>query len=873
MTSLNRIIIVCVICLSCLGRTVTGQSSYQSPLLGSWSAYVEHKKLTPFGLEWIQLGPVINSARVEAIQGDPGKPGTFYVAFGSGNLWKTVDHGLNWKPIFEDQPALGIGDIALAPSNSDILYLGTGESLKKPRNFTMSGVGVFRSDDAGDNWKYLGLPDSYHIGEIAVHPANPDIVFVAVMGHFWTPNKNRGLYRSMDGGETWELVLYVDENTGANDVVISAADPQVIYTSMWNNYPDVMGNTSGVYTSKDGGDSWDKCEDGFPSGKFTGRIGLAVSGQNPDKVYALVDNRNPKLANASEVYKSVDGGKHWIRSHTDDLKIMARLGWYFADCYVNPQDDEEFWGLGVRLAHSSDGARSFDLVQGNVFHHNPSRAVPLHLDHCEMWINPLNPNHILLGNDGGLYMSYDKGKNWRHFNNIPAGEFYDIAVDNQDPYLVYGGVQDNSSVYGPSKEWNPMYPDGWNYIWIDAWSGGDGCVTYPDPDDPNTIYTSYQNGGIFRKNMLEDQSKGIKPRLPKSIKGKLSYNFIAPYIISSHQNSRLYHAGNYVFKSENKGDKWDLISPDLSRSSNYERTSLAAGAIAESPLDENLLFVGTDHGAFWISEDQGMNWEERSDGLPIAYIRSIQPSAFDRDRIYISLTGMNYDDLSKHLYYSEDLGKTWNNIGSNLPDEVINCIVEDPNYENLLFAGGYRGAYISTNRGASWSLLGRNLAATCVSDLVIQKEAKELVMGTHGRGIYKLELEPLYYFLDQQFVEEGFLFPVSQGWEPYYNDTHRDVNPESLKKTTFTFWLAKPGKVKLTITGGLKRKFEIELQGNQGINQFRWDLVTRQTDNGSPYFIHFKQYLKAGQYKVKLEGESFVSDQRWDVEKTSFPYN
>lgn len=868
----SKITLLTLICVGLICKCGYSQDNRQSPLLSSWLEYVDHKESTPFGFEWLQLGPVINSARVAAVQADPDKPGTMYAAFGSGNLWKTIDNGLSWKAIFEDQAALGIGDIALAPSDPNIIYLGSGEGLKKPRNFTMPGVGVFRSNDAGESWNYLGLPDSYHIGEIAVHPDDPDIVFVAVMGHFWSTNKNRGMYRSLNGGETWEQVLYIDDKTGANDVVICRENPDVIYASFWNNYPDVMGETSGVYTSKDGGSTWTQCKEGLPSGKGIGRIGLAVSWQNPDKVYALVENKNPGVKKTAEIYKSLDGGISWNRTHENDMDFMARL-WYFADCYVNPQNDDEFWGLGVRAVHSIDGGETFEMVGGNIHHHNPSPAVPLHLDHCELWVNPKNPDHLILANDGGLYSSFDKGQNWRHHNNIPTGEFYDISVDDQEPYLVYGGTQDDASVYGPSREWNPMYPDGWKYIWIDAWSGGDGCVTYPDPDDPNTIYTSSQKGGIFRKNMAQDESKGIRPRMPKGNKNKLNYNFIAPYIISSHKNSRLYHAGNYVFKSENKGDSWDLISKDLSKSNDPQKESLAAGAIAESPQNEELLFVGTDHGAFWITEDQGENWEERSEGLPMAYIRSIQPSVFNKERVYVSLNGMNYDDFSKHLYCSDDLGKTWNDIGSNLPNETINCILEDPNYENLLFAGGYRGVYVSLNRGQSWSLLGRNQAATCVSDLVIQKQARDLVIGTHGRGIYKINLDPLYLYMSKNLSAESQLFPIKPGYEPYYNDSHNNVNPESIKKTIFTFYLAKQGKVVLSIKAGLKKQFEIELQGHQGVNQFVWDMVTQEEDNGGPYFVRFKRYLKAGQYNVKLEGESFVSDQEWTIEKTSFPYN
>ena len=668
-----------------------GIQEEKSPLLDSWEQHLRMKKSSEFGLEWISIGPVMNSARVEAVQCDPGRPGTWYVAFGSGNLWKTFNHGLTWRPIFENQSALGIGDIALAPSNPDVIWLGSGESLKKPRNFTMPGTGVFRSDDGGKSWKNTGLPDSYHIGEIAVHPKNPDIVFVAVQGHFWSTNKNRGLYRTVDGGETWEHVLYVNERTGANDVVISPSSPEVIYVSMWENNPGISGEESGVYRSSDGGKSWQRLRGGLPDGPKTGRIGLAVSWSNPDKVYALVDNLNKENRLFAEVYRTQDGGKTWARTHEDELHIFSRIGWYFTDCYVNPQDDDEIFGLGVRVAHSKDGGRTFELIGGDVFHFFPNQAEVLHLDHCEMWINPLNPDNLALGNDGGLYISYDKGKSWMHHNNIPAGEFYDISVDNQDPYFVYGGTQDDSSVYGPAREWNPKFQDEWHYVWLDAWAGGDVCYTMADPLDPNIVYTSSQNGGIFRKDMRADRSVGIRPRLPKNHKGRQAYNFVAPYIISPHNPLTLYHAGNYIFKSLDRGDSWRLISPDLALSAYEGKKSVAAGAIAESPLEPGVLFVGTDRGAFWATHDDGMKWTEHSDGLADGYIRSICASRYSKSRVYVSVTGINYDDLRNHLYVSEDYGKTWQSVVSNLPDEVAYVIIEDPVNENILYAGLYRG--------------------------------------------------------------------------------------------------------------------------------------------------------------------------------------
>nr|MBX2871751.1 hypothetical protein [Saprospiraceae bacterium] len=418
--------------------------SPSSPLLQSFEAYQQLKQETNFHMEWELLGPVTNSARVEAVQAHPSRPGTMYAAFGSGNLWKTTNNGLSWKPIFEDQAALGIGDIALAPSNPDVIYVGTGESLKKARNYTMPGVGVYRSDDGGESWRHLGLEDSWHIGEIAVHPTNPDIAFVAVLGHFWSTNENRGLYKTEDGGKNWQHVLYIDENTGANDIVIAPSDPNFVYVSMWEHHPDLSGPKTGVYGSIDGGETWELLDKGMPVGPKKGRTGLAVSYTNPQKVYALMDNLNLNKRRSAQVYKTEDGGKNWAQTHQEDLLIFPGIGWYFTDIYVNPRDDEEIYGLGVRMAHSANGGKNFDLVAGQVTHLNPNIAQTLHLDHCELWINPSNPDHLMLGNDGGLYVSHDRGKTWLHHNNIPTGEFYTITLDQEEPYRIFGGTQDDA---------------------------------------------------------------------------------------------------------------------------------------------------------------------------------------------------------------------------------------------------------------------------------------------------------------------------------------------------------------------------------------------------------------------------------------------
>ena len=833
----------------------------ESPLVNSFHEHIKLKNQSNIHLEWISLGPVLNSARVESIQVDEKNPGTMYVAFGSGNLWKTVNNGITWKPIFENQPSLGIGDIALAPSNSDIIYVGTGESLKKARNFTMPGTGMYRSTNAGDTWEHIGLEDSWHIGEISVHPTNPDIVLVSVLGHFWSKNVNRGIYKTEDGGKSWKHVLYIDENTGSNDIVISNSNPEVIYASMWENNPGISGLNSGIYKSSDGGDNWEKLINGLPYGKKMGRIGLAVSYSNPNKVYALIDNLSKNRSEAAEVYKTIDGGKLWKRTHEDELMIFPGIGWYFADIYVNPKDDEEIYSLGVRIAKSMDGGKTFNNLYGTVKRINPSDAKFLHLDHCELWINPKNPKHIALGNDGGLFVSYDKGESWMHYNNIPSGEFYDITISNEEPYLIYGGTQDDATVYGPAKEWNNKYSDKWKYLWIDAWDGGDGCVTEVDPIDPSIVYFSMQNGAIRRKNMKTGKSVSIKPKLSKENINALNYNFITPYFISPHDNKTLYHGGNFVMKTIDQGNSWSLISPDLTKSKILEKNSFSAGAIAESSLQKGLLYYGSDKGSFWVSKDDGKNWSENSKNIKDNYIRSIYPSKFSKSRVYMAMSGINYDDLGNYIYISENYGKDWKSIKSNLPNEPANVIIEDLKFENILYAGLYRGVYISFDKGNSWSILGKNLPIVSISDLIIDEKSGDLIAATHGRGIYKLNLNPIHYSIKKGVsVEKNILFPISDITRPLINDTHKEPISSTAEKLSISFFINK-NEIVLTEVYNDKNDliWRYKFDAKKGFNEFRWDIIYEKNKSDLPYFIHYNKYLPAGKYKLnlKLTNENF----------------
>ena len=845
----------------------------QSPLESSFQMYQEMKRDTKYKLDWVSLGPVVNSARADVVQLDATHPGTMYVGFGSGGLWKTVNNGISWNCIFQEQASLGIGDMELASSDPNIIYLGTGENLKKPRNFTLPGTGMYRSNDAGKTWQHIGLEDSWSIAEIAIHPKNPDIVMVAVLGHLWSANKNRGLYQTTNGGKTWQQVLYKNDSTGANDVVIAPSNPKIMYASLWEVYPGISGKNSAVYRSTDGGKKWIVCNKGLPSGPKTGRIGLTVSYTNPLKAYALVDNLHNTPGLSAELYKTTDGGLTWHKTHRDSLKFFSVVGWYFTDVYVNPKNDEEVFCLGVRLAHSIDGGKTFSYIGGNVNRVNTGLAKGFHLDQCELWIDPNNPNHIAAGNDGGFYVSYDKGLSWLHYNNISVGEFYDISIDQKN-YMIYGGTQDNATVYGPPKEFNPRIPDPWKYIWIDPWDGGDGCVTQIDPEDDNIVYYSSQHGGAVRFDRKADTAEYIRPELPKEIKDTLLFNYITPYFISPHQKETLYHGGNYIFKSNDRGNSWKVISPNLTIADNKEKKSFSTGAFAESYLQQGLLYSGTDKGAFWVSKDDGMHWEENDNGLANNYIRSIYPSRFVKERVYVAMTGINYDDLQSYLYVSDNYGKNWTAISSGLPNEPVNVILEDPANENILYAGGLRGVYISIDRGKSWSYLGNNMPGAAIADLEMHEPTGDLIAATHGRAIYKISLSPVHALVNKEFLpDKDYLFETKESLLPWFQSASGLPDYRTFEKKDIVYWLSDAKPVTLSIKDTANKIiWSINVEGQQGFNQYRWDLIVSRQTSDLPYFTQYEKWLKAGTYTLILSDGKSETAQPFIVKSRPSPY-
>jgi photosystem II stability/assembly factor-like uncharacterized protein len=698
-------------------------------------------------------------ARVEAIAVPPGNHGVIYVGVGSGNLWKTENNGLTWTPIFEKQSAFSIGDVAVAPSNPDIVWVGTGETQPRHSGYSYSGTGVFKSTDAGKSWRNMGLHDTHHIGKVLIHPDDPDIVFVAALGHFWSPNDERGVYRTQDGGESWEHVLAVSDHTGAVDLVMDPSDPGTLFASAWeavSGEPVEAGEESGIYRSTDGGSHWEELSNGLPPGPL-GRIGLDVAPSVEGVVYAFVDNWNPSPVEdreivGGEVYRSDDEGRSWRRVNEEDLyPVFGVYGWKFTDIRVSPENPDDLFILGNRAFHSVDGGKTFHRIGEKIVRMHDTRGVIMHLDHHEIWIDPLNPDRVLLGNDGGLYQSWDRGESWLHLNNIPAAEFYSISLDNSEPYRIFGGTQDNAALYGPGHVsiedaiWDP-----WENVYLDQWTGGDSFDTYLDPTDGAFVYYEHQHGAMRRMDITQDSvltgvAESIRPRLRGEDEPWRS-GWYTPFIISHFDPKTVYVGGNRLLKTANRGEDWMPISPDLSDLPEGPRGVVPFGTItmvAESELQRGLLYVGTEGGSVWVTHDEGGNWERVGQGLPEKWVSRIIASQHEPDRVFLSQTGFREDDFSSYLFRSDDFGVTWTSIVANLPGESVNVIQEDPDSPDVLYVGTDLGVYVSGDGGETWQSLSAHLPSTPVHDLDVHPRDGELVIGTHGRSVFVLDLEPV----------------------------------------------------------------------------------------------------------------------------------
>ena len=701
----------------------------------SWDQHVKLKEESIFkDLKWQAVGPRLQGGKIESIWSPRSLKSTLYVGVGSGNLWKTENNGTAWEPIFDNESTNAVSVVTGCEKDPNLIWVGTGERHLARSSF--AGTGVFKSTDAGKTWRNMGLHDSHHIGRIVMDPRNPDVVYVAALGHQYTYNEERGVFKTTDGGKSWKKILYISEKAGVVDLAMDPSDNQTLYAASWEcdrkawNHI-AAGPGSGIHKTTDAGNSWKRLTNGLPQGERVGRMGIAIAPSNPQIIYILADSREGR------VFRSDNKGENWRRA--DKGEVKATIGWDFCLIHVLPDNPDEIFVLGNTLLYSSDG--------GGTFTNRSEKVTPLlacddknvrgpHCDNHALWIDPDDPNRVMLGTDGGLYISNDRARQWIHMNNLPIAEFYAISVDTATPYHIMGGTQDNGALRGTAK---PMAPDKEHWQRIPN-AGGDQYVTRADPDNPDTIYAEGMFGNMARHDLKTGKSVGIQP-------GKQRSNWVTPFILSHYNSQTLYMGGDKVFKSENRGDQWICISPDLTTNPGPEkRGNVPYGTItdiSESALQKGLLYVGTDDGQVHVTRDDGASWQKIQQGLPDKWVSRVVASKHDVGTVWVSLTGYREDDFEKYLYMSTDFGKTWKSVAGNLPSEAINVIREDPSDKDILYVGTELGVYCSLDRGKTWHSLCNHLPTTPVHDIAIQAREGALVIGTHGRSAFVLDAKEI----------------------------------------------------------------------------------------------------------------------------------
>ncbi len=811
------------------------------------------------GLTWRLIGPAISGGRIADLEVVPGTQSHIYIGAASGGVWKSLNHGTTWEPIFDDAANLSIGDIALAPSDPLEVWVGTGEPNN--RNSSPWGQGVYHSSDGGKTWRLAGLEETRHIGRIAVHPTDPDIVWVAALGHLFGPNAERGVYRTTDRGETWAKVLHIDDDTGFVDLALNPADPSIVYAAAYQRRRRAWGFAgggpgSGIYKSTDGGDSWREVTGGLPEGD-KGRIGLAVSARDPALVTAVVE------AEAGGIFVSRDRGESWTRVNELNQRPM-----YYSQLRIDPNDEGRIWLVAGSLHRSEDGGHTFEALPMEVEYNTG-----VHVDHHDLWIDPEDSRHMILGNDGGLYSTWDGGDHWTFIGNIPIAQFYDIDLDLADPYQVYGGLQDNNSYRGPSR--TRRYQGIMNRDW-QVLDYGDGMYAETDWSDLGTVYLTSQNAGIVRVNLATGDRKALKPFPPDTT---VSYRFDwkSPILVSPHDPNRVYLGGNRLFISNDRGESW-RATEDLTRQIHQDSLELmgvrpdsttlskhdgASGygeitAVAESPVEAGLLWIGADDGSVRVSRDDGAHWEDLTDrvagaaGLPFPYYVSwVEASHAEAGRAYVSLDGHWDDDYGPLAVVTEDFGETWRSLEEGLKGAAavtatgratgggmasVNVIREHPANPDLLIAGAENGAFASLDRGATWAALGSGLPAVPVDDIEIHPRENDIVLGTHGRAIWILDdITPLSQRSPAAATNGGavrLFTPRPATLFLYRNDvpsmgqgTFRAENPAF--GANIDYWL--PGEIAGGVSidvldHGGRNVRRLEGPGAAGLNRVAWDL-------------------------------------------------
>ena len=900
-----------------------------------------------------EVGPTVQSGRIVDVDVNPKDPSVFYAAYASGGLWKTESNGGEFTPIFDKEAVMTIGDVAVN-WDKNIIWLGTGENNSSRSSY--AGLGMYKSTDGGKTWQPSGLEETQHIGRIVLHPTDPNTVLVAALGHLYSPNKERGVFKTTDGGKTWKKTLFVDENTGAIDMVMDETDPSVIYAAMWSKERrawkfEGSGATSGIYKSTDGGETWALIttqNSGFPTGADAGRIGLSL-GKKDGKtiVFAVIDNQGAKpkktdapaeeeglkkelfksitkadflkldkkqLANylknngfsdklkaetvlemvksdkikpvalfdfldagddgfanrngikGAEMYRSDDGGKSWTKPHEGSIDdLFFTYGYYFSQIRVHPTNPDKIYILGFHAVTSDDGGKTWrNMDKDNV-----------HADHHALWINPNRAGHVLNGNDGGLNMTYDDGKTWFKLNTPPVGQFYHVNVDMQEPYNVYGGLQDNGVWVGSSKtELNVDWQDS-GHNEFKRIMGGDGMQTMIDNRDNSTVYTGFQFGAYARIN-TKNQSGRPKFITPKHELGEkpLRFNWQTPILLSTHNQDVLYFGANKLYRSFDKGDNWEAISDDLTKG--RKAGNVPYGTLAtfhESPLKFGLIYAGSDDGLMHVTKDGGNSWEKISDNLPQnLWVSRVQASAHDKATVYASLNGYRWDDFNAYLYVSTNYGETWEKIGTDLPAEPINVVKEDPKNPNVLYVGTDHGLYVSIDKGKSFNLLDNNLPAVSIHDLVVHPRDKELVVGTHGRSLLIADIQHIQQLDNQVLARDVALFDIKKMRQTGWGTKRSNWDEVKPINATIPIYAKANGSATITIKAGkdlVLSTMKTELK--RGLNYVDVEMIydSKQT----PQYLAFlndkkekdakpieikkaddgKFYLQKGKYTLELE--------------------
>ena len=901
------------------------------------------------------IGPTIFSGRVTDIDVNPNDASVFLVAYASGGLWKTENNGNSFTPLFDDQASMTIGDI-YADWTSGTIWVGTGEVNSSRSSY--AGTGIYKSTDWGVTWTWKGLPESHHISRVLVDPNDSNIVYVGVLGHLYSTNPERGVYKSMDGGSTWSKILYVDDNSGAIDIIMDPSDPNILYAASWDRIRyawdfQEAGKGSGIHKSLDGGNTWIKVsaiDSGFPDGEGTGRIGLTIAeidGQN--KVFAIVDNYNRRsldkkkddskldkdklrvmsskqfgsldndklerflrdngfpdkhtaesvktqvkaenlkpialveyleTANSllfdtpvigAEVYVSVDGGSKWTKTHDGYLDgVFNSYGYYFGMIEVAPDDPNQLYIMGVPILRSDDGGVNWTNAGGD----------NVHADHHALWLNPNRPGHIINGNDGGINISYDAGENWSKCNSPAVGQFYYINADMDTPYNVYGGTQDNgvwvgSHNYREGTSWHAygQYP-------YKSIMGGDGMQVQIDNRDNNTVYTGYQFGNYFRIN----KEKGNRAYItPKHELGDRPYrwNWQSPIYLSKHNQDILYMGSNKLHRSMNQGEDFIEISGDLTNGG--RKGDVAYGTLTsvhESDLEFGLIYTGSDDGQVNVTKNGGYTWENINMGLPSnLWVSRIQASSYDKAKVYLSLNAYRFDDFNSYVYKSVDYGVTWIEIGNNLPVEPVNVIKEDPAMAGLLYVGTDHGVYVSYDDGMKWSRILDDMPQTPVHDLVIQPVANDLLVGTHGRSIYKANVTNLRTLKDHDnslkiFAIDDVKYSSRQGSQrSKYRDAYErkisyDVYSPNASVVELELSTAK-GKALLQESIDLKKglasyeyDMAIDAKKSKDLEKYLNDGKSKDEEVKVERADNDKVYLQKGEYIIKLtNGKGMISEQ------------